>query len=62
MVLLYSQIGQTNVLNSFVIMLESRYSKRFHDHTKYTVSFGSNMSSVIMKFKLIIKKNTKVTL
>ena len=37
--------------------------KTFLDHAEYSVSFQlvvSNMSSVIMKFKLVIKENTKV--
>ena len=34
--------------------------KRFFNCSKYTVSFVGNLSSVVMKFKLAIKKSTKV--
>jgi len=41
-------------------MVESKCSKDFNQ-SKYSVSFGGNLSGVIMEFKLIIKNNTEVT-
>ena len=35
--------------------------KRLFNQPKYSVSFGGNLSGMIMEFKLIIKNNTEVT-
>ena len=34
--------------------------KRLFNQSKYSVSFGGNLSSMIMEFKLVIKNNTEV--
>ena len=40
-------------------MVESRYSRVFNQ-SRYSVSFGGNLSGMIVEFKLIIKNNTEV--
>ena len=60
----YSMIGWTNILNYCIsiIIVESRYSKIFFNQSNCSVSFGGNLSSMMMKFKLVINRPEPIML
>ena len=47
-----------SVSNKQISIVEPKYS----DQLKYSISFGGNLSVVVMEFKQVIKNNTRLLL